>query len=395
MRKLSSFALAVVLTAAVCLLGQTKKDDKYWPNASPESVGVDPAPIKSLDADFAADKYPDVDSLLVIRCNKDIYQRKYHRDYGKIYYKQAHERGPLNARLTGIYNYFDPQYHPYYKGTDGHTMQSVTKTVNSVLTGIAMTRDEYHATLDTPILKFFDVSKVKNLDDRKRRITIRDLLTMRSGIDWDEDLPYNNPHNGSSAMEATDDWVQFVIDRPMAYDPGTHFAYTSGGAELVGYVFQKATGKDIIEYANEHLFRPLGFEQQYWKRTPLGLADTEGGLYLRPEDLAKIGRLYMQNGVWNGQRIVSSEWVKQSIAPSTDARGGMKYGFEWWLVPHGPAPERLAWAALGFGGQRLLVVPEDDLMVVLTGWDLLGNATNAREMLARIMPAVHAHSCSE
>lgn len=387
-------SVLAVLAASITLYGQANDRGKYWPTAAPQKVGIDPAPLAALDADFASGKYPDVDSMLVIRCGKNVYERKYSHDYGKIYYKEAHTKGPLNARLTGIYNYFDPQYHPYYQGTDAHTMQSVTKTITSVTIGVAMTRNEFHATLDTPILRFFDISKVKNLDDRKRRITLRDLLTMRSGLEWDEDLPYNDPRNGSSAMEATDDWVQFVIDRPMAHDPGTVFAYSSGVAELIGYIFNKATGRDIIEYANAHLFAPLGFEQQYWKRTPLGLADTEGGLYLRPQDLAKIGQLYMQGGVWNGNRIVSSDWIKKSITPSTDARGGMKYGFEWWLIPHGPAPQRLAWAALGLGGQRLLVLPEDNLILVFTAWNVLGEATNPRELIDRITPGVHPHTCA-
>jgi len=98
--------------------------------------------------------------------------------------------------LSGIYNYFDSQFHPYYQDTNLHTMQSVTKTITSVITGVAMHRDEFRAEMDAPILQFFDISTIKNLDDRKRRVTLRDLLTMRSGLDWDEDVPYYDPRNG-------------------------------------------------------------------------------------------------------------------------------------------------------------------------------------------------------
>jgi CubicO group peptidase (beta-lactamase class C family) len=252
-----------------------------------------------------------------------------------------------------------------------------------------MHRNEFHAEMDSPILHFFDISRIKNLDDRKRRITLRDLLTMRSGLDWDEDLPYNDPRNGSSAMEACDDWVQFVIDQPMTHEPGTFFAYSSGVSELLGYIFQKVTGQDIEAYATEHLFKVLGFQHHYWKRTPLGLVDTEGGLYLRVHDLAKIGDVYLHDGMWKGQRLVSSDWVQQSITPSTDARQGMKYGFQWWLIPHGTAPERLAWAALGLGGQRLLVLPKEELIMVFTGWNILAESSlNSREVIARISPAL-------
>jgi hypothetical protein len=203
-----------------------ERSDNDWQGATPGLVGVATSSLERIDSEIQSGKFPLVDSMLVIRCGKLIYKKSYLHDFGAIYNHEAHTKGPLNAHLTGIYNYFDPQYHPYFRGTDAHTMQSVTKTITSVTYGIAIYRNEFHATLDTPILKFFDASKVKNLDDRKRRITLRDLFTMRSGLDWDEDLPYNDPRNGSSAMEATDDWVQFVIDRPMAHEPGTFFAYS-------------------------------------------------------------------------------------------------------------------------------------------------------------------------
>jgi beta-lactamase family protein len=394
--KLTHFIVAVLFISAAApgFCNGGAQNESTWPKATPESVNMDPAPMIALSQEFETGKLPYVDSMMVIRCGKNVFDRTYSRDYGKLYYTEAHTRGPLNARLTGIYNYFDPQYHPFYQGSDAHTMQSVTKTVTSVLFGVAMYRGEFHATLDTPILKFFDASKVKNLDDRKRRITIKDVLTMQAGFDWDEDLPYDNPHNGSSAMEATDDWIQFVIDRPMAHDPGTYFAYSSGVAELAAFIFQKATGHDIADYAAQYLFKPLSFEQQFWKRTPLGVADTEGGLYLRREDLAKIGYLYMHDGVWNGRRIVSSEWVKDSVTTHADTRKGVKYGYFWWLIPHGKGKD-LAWAALGLGGQRLLVIPEDNLMLVFTGWDILERSTfNNRSVIERIDAGTKPFECS-
>jgi CubicO group peptidase (beta-lactamase class C family) len=171
----------------------------------------------------------------------------------------------------------------------------------------------------------------------------------------------------------------------MIHDPGTFFAYSSGVSQLLSYIFQKATGHDIETYAIEHLFKPLGFKHHYWKHTPLGLVDTQGGLFLRPHDLAKIGDMFLHNGVWNGQQIVPRDWVRQSIAVSTDARLGLKYGFQWWLIPHGPGQNQLAWAALGLGGQRLLVLPEDQLIMVFTGWNILAESSlNSREAIDRL-----------
>jgi CubicO group peptidase (beta-lactamase class C family) len=161
----------------------------------------------------------------------------------------------------------------------------------------------------------------------------------------------------------------------------------------LGYIFQKATGQDIEAYASKYLFSALGFEHQHWKRTPLGLPDTEGGLYLRPVDLAKIGKLYLQEGVWNGSRIVQSGWVKQSITPQTDARRGMKYGFQWWLIPYGSSSDKLAWAALGFGGQSLLVLPEEDLIMVFTGWSILADSMNNRAAISEILAGLTPNMC--
>src|SRR3979490_2004064 len=152
--------------------------------ATPESLGIDPAPLASLDAEIGSAKFPLVDSLLVMRCGEVVFDRRYPHDYAAAYGKEAHTKGPLNARLTGPYNYFDPAWHPYYQGTDEHTMQSVSKTVTSAIIGIAVTRGDFKAPLSTPVLHYFDESKVKNVDARKRRMTLRDLLTMTSGRDW-------------------------------------------------------------------------------------------------------------------------------------------------------------------------------------------------------------------
>ena len=274
---------------------------------------------------------------------KVAYDRSYKHAYDQIYKEEARTPGPLNAHdPTGPYNYFNPWWHPFYQRGDLHTMQSVTKTVTSVVIGTAVARNEFPS-LDTPVLTFFDTAKVINLDDRKRRMTIRHLLTMTAGLDWDEDLPYGDPKNASSLMEASFDWVQFTIGRPMAQEPGARFKYNSGATQLLSHIFTRATGKDIEEYAQQHLFAPLGIERYYWKRSPSGLADTEGGLYLRPRDVAKIGYLFLRDGVWDGKVIVRPEWVKASITPSvtvsdmpnasSGAEGGaIKYGFKWWLV---------------------------------------------------------------
>jgi len=335
-----------------------------------------------------------VDSFQVFRCGREVFQRQYAHDYGRIYGKEARTKGPLNARLTGPYNYFDPYWHPYYHGTDMHTMQSVTKTVTSVILGVAINLGDFRAEISTPVLKFFNVSKVRNVDDRKRRMTLRHVLTMTTGLDWNEEVPYDDPRSDSSLMEATDDWVQYAIDKPMAEEPGKAFNYNSGATELLAYIFEKETGQDIDAYGEKNLFAPLGIKH-HWKRTYLGVADTEGGLYLRGEDLAKIGYLYLHDGDWNGKQIVSKEWVKESLTPHADAEGGrtgseFNYGFKWWLYP---LNRSVVWMARGFGGQRLMVFPQEKLIAVFTGWEILKDPAPTKELVERLLTAVKQPAC--
>jgi CubicO group peptidase (beta-lactamase class C family) len=362
-----------------------------WAKAAPASVGLDEKILAGLHADLETGKYPMVDSFAVFRCGNEVFERTYSHDYGTIYAKEAKTRGPLNARLTGPYNYFDPAWHPYYHGTDLHSMQSVSKTVSSIIVGIAVTRGDFKAGLDTPLLKYFDVAKVKNVDERKRRIALRHVLTMSTGLDWNEEVAYDDPRNDADLMEAADDWVQYVIDRPMAHEPGKVFNYSSGVSELLAYIFQKETGQDIEKYGEKYLFTPLGMDH-YWKRSPMGVVDTEGGLFLRTTDLAKIGYLYLHDGMWDGQQIVSKDWVKQSLSPFIDAEEGFKYGFKWWLLPRTDR-QGYVWMARGFGGQRLMVFPEENLIAVFTGWEILKDPVGDRELVNRILPAVGTQSC--
>ena len=363
-----------------------------WTKGTPASVGLDEKLLAALDADLTSGKYPLVDSFAIFRCGADVFDHTYSHDYGTLYAKEAKTRGPLNARLTGPYNYFDPAWHPYYHGTDLHSMQSVTKTVSSITIGIAITRGDFKATLDTPLLKYFDVTKVKNVDDRKRRITLRHVLTMSTGLAWNEEVAYDDPKNDADLMEATDDWVQYVIDRPMAQEPGKVFNYSSGVSELMAYIFQKETGQDIEKYAQKYLFAPLGMDH-HWKRSPMSVVDTEGGLFLRTTDLAKIGYLYLHDGMWDGQQIVSKDWVKQSVTPFIDAEEGFKYGFKWWLLPRNDKAGYIPMAR-GFGGQRLMIFPDENLIAVFTGWDILKDPSSDRELVNRILPAIHSESCS-
>ena len=370
---------------------------KDWPTAVPKDFALDSEKLAALDADLAGGKYGLVDSMLVLRCGTAVYDKTYKHDYGQIYGERAKKEGPLNHDLNGPYNYFNTEFHPYYRGTDMHTMQSVSKTVTSVILGIAKTHNDFPTSLDTPILKLIEGHKIANLDDRKKRITVRDLLTMTAGLDWHEDLPYDDPRNSADLMEASRDWTQYVMDQPMAAEPGKSFVYNSGATELLAQVFKKVTGKNVDDYAAEHLFRPLNI-RYFWKHTPTGLPDTEGGLYLSAHDLAKIGYLYEKGGTWQGKDLVSSSWIKDSTAAHVSVGDGtVKYGYQWWVHSFASAPDDIAWAARGFGGQQMYVVPEYDLVAVFTGWDILSSAEKRpRDLLERTLGAANRFfGCTE
>jgi len=370
---------------------QERTPTKDWPVSEPAAVGLDSTALTSLDADIAAGKYGLVDSLLIVRDGKQALAHSYPHDYGKTYGELARHEGPLNHDVNGPYNYFSAEFHPYYQHSDLHTMQSVSKTVTSITIGIAMSRKEFPSDLDAPILKYFDEYKIENLDERKRRITLRNLLTMTAGLEWNEDVAYNDPKNSCDVMESKHDWVQYVINQPMAAEPGKVFVYSSGVTQLLSHIFKKATGKTVDEYAAQYLFEPLGI-RYHWKHSPTGLPDTEGGLYISTASLAKIGFLFLNNGKWEGKQIVPAEWVKASVAPAMSVEDEGRhwgYGFQWWLQPYGKSPEKFAWAARGFGGQELRVVPEYNLIVVLTGWDILLSPQEPRhDELERVIAAV-------
>jgi CubicO group peptidase (beta-lactamase class C family) len=385
--------IAILILGTPPVIAQSEWPTKEWPLTTPKEVGLDAKALASFDADINEGKYGYVDSMLVIRHGKVAYERYYEHDYGSIYGQESRTPGPLVVNdPTGPYNYFNPWWHPYYRRGSLHTMQSVTKSVVSAVIGIAIGRNEFPA-LDTPVLSFFEPDKVANVDERKRRMTLGHLLTMSAGLDWNESVPYADPTNTFTIMAVSPDWVKFTIDRPMAKDPGRDFEYNSGATLILGHVFRLATGKDLEEYAVQHLFTPLGINDYHWKRTPTGLVDTQEGLYVAPRDIAKIAYLFLKQGQWEETQIVHQEWVTASLKPSlsvTDDRS-IEYGYKWWLYHYQhEGKDRVAFAGVGFGNQLPIVLPELDLVLVFTGWNILPDRPRlgAKIAIERILAAV-------
>ena len=379
--------VTLVLASALAVAGKGLAAPD-WEQSTPEREHVDPTVLEALHQEIAAGKHGFIDHLLVIRHGAIVAEHHYQRDYERA---AAGRDQPSHQ-----YNYYDPKWHPYVAGRDEHTLQSVTKSVTSVLIGIAIGRGEIPG-VESPALALLGDRKFADPDGRKAKITLEDLLTMRAGIAWDESsVPYTDPGNDCAQMEASEDWIQFVLDQPMAADPGTVWVYSSGVSQLLSGILRARTGKTADTYAVEHLFAPLGIRDFYWKKTPDGLPDTEGGLYLEPRDLARIGRLVLEDGVWENQRLVPAGWVRASTKPAVadvnPANGtpDWAYGYQWWLREGVPGPSSWLIAGRGYGGQYLLVVPSLDLITVINGWDVFDREPQSMALfLDRLLPAVN------
>jgi CubicO group peptidase (beta-lactamase class C family) len=351
-----------------------------------------PAPAPALDAidrDIRAGVYGNVDSLHVSRKGATMVDARYLHDYRAL---SRGRSGPLGCgdgcsdpAWMHEFNYLHPDWHPYFKGRDIHTLQSVTKSVAATVIGIALGRGEIK-TLDQPFLEHFADKDLSRVNARLRTATIADVLTMRSGIEWHEqDRPLDDT-NTTLQLERSRDWIQFTLNQPMDAAPGTKWAYNSGGSQLLSGIIRHATGRFIDDYAKEHLFSPLGITDFHWKRTPTGHPDTEGGLYLTADGLARIGRLYLTGGVWNGRRILPEGWVKQATARHvSNVSKGWDYGYQWWITSQNGLD---VWAGRGFGGQFLIVIPARDTVAVVTSWNVFG--TPARNIVPPLLEALTA-----
>jgi len=319
----------------------------YWPAASwrvaqPEAVGVDGPAVRSLLRQLDDGTVPGIHSFLAIR-------------HGYVF-AEAYFAGASAAQT--------------------HTLQSISKSVTSLLIGIA--RDSgLLASIDAPVLGFFpEYTNLAALDDAKRSLRIRDLLAMRTGMSfWEE------PYDGSPLQQLNScacDWLRLVLDRPMSGLPDQSWAYNSGGVIVLGGVIRAVAGTSADDFARRVLFDPLGITQWSWfKGQPNGLPHMGGGLSLRTSDLARIGYLVLKRGAWNGQRIVSEHWLDESTTRVTTKTPryfprDTDYGLLWWLFPRngvtGPGSgDDYVIAASGTGGQWMFIDRAKNLVVVLTG----------------------------
>jgi CubicO group peptidase (beta-lactamase class C family) len=246
-----------------------------------------------------------------------------------------------------------------------HDMKSVSKSVVSLAFGIAIDRGVIRS-VNEPIFNFFpELSDLRSPE--KAGLQLLHALTMSMGLQWVEATPSTgNDNNDEARMHRAADQCRYVLGLPVTAPPGQEFFYNTGALALLSAILRKATGRPLDEFVRENLFEPLGITHTDWRRYK-GDTDAGGGLRMRPRDMTKIGQLVLAGGRWNGRQIVSKAWIDASLTPRIEATGRYFYGYLWWLGRSLINGREVHWAtALGRGGQSIHIVPEFDLVVVVT-----------------------------
>ena len=253
----------------------------------------------------------------------------------------------------------------YYKGgydeTSVFTLQSVSKTFTGTLIGLAIEQG-YIAGVEAKLSEY--LPQIADFEDaQKQAITLEHLLTHTSGLEW-----YEWGGNSSSwrPFRQSDNWVDYILSRNMIMRPGSAFAYSTGGTHLLAAVLQEATGQSAYEYGKEHLFSPMGMDSVEWRSDPQDITDGGNGIAMTARDAAKFGQLILNRGRWGDSQLLPESWIDQSVerrVPGAD--GASAYGYQWWLRTCG-AGNYDVYYAMGHGGQFIFVVPELNLVTVMT-----------------------------
>jgi CubicO group peptidase (beta-lactamase class C family) len=245
-----------------------------------------------------------------------------------------------------------------------HDMKSVSKSVASLVLGIAIDRGLI-GSLNEPVFSFFpELSDLRTPE--KERIQLSHVITMSMGLKWVEAVPDNAGNNDEERMHMAPDPCRYVLGLKATAPPGQEFFYNTGALTLLSAIVRKATGRPLDEFARAVLFEPLGITGFEWIRVK-GDADAGGGLRLRPRDMAKIGQLVLAGGRWNDRQVVSKAWIDASMTPRIGATSLFFYGYLWWLGRSLLNGREVHWAgAFGRGGQSIRIVPELDLVVAVT-----------------------------
>ena len=327
--------------------------DDGWPVAAPSAAGLDPEILAGLVPQFTAWTDANLHAVLIARHGRLAYER---------YFTGPDQRWGQDLGVVS------------YASGMAHDLRSMSKSITSLLAGIGRERS-WLPDLDTPVLSLLpgcadlagpDTRETDAAGLDRAAITIRHLLTMSAGLAWNEDLPYSDPRNSERLMSVAPDRARYVLEQPLLRPPGRVYGYNGGLTLLLGDLLAAGGGAALDDLAQEVLFDPLGIARPDWVRYPDGVPNCASGLRLRPRDSLKIGQMVLQGGLWQGRQVVPAGWIAESLTPQINGQELYFYGYQWWLGRSLVRKREIGWAAArGWGGQRLFLVPELDLAVLV------------------------------
>jgi CubicO group peptidase (beta-lactamase class C family) len=314
------------------LSGRPEKLDDGWEVGSPLDFNADVTLLDSMVQLIKDGDYVNIHSLLIVKDGKLV-----------------------------VEEYFDG-----YDRDDAHQIRSATKSVGSILVGIAIDRG-FVSSENVTVYEYFkdDYAPSYGWSSQAKKVSLGHLLSMMSGYDCDD---HATNFGCEHAMYNTDNWVQYALDLPFAHEPGGHWAYNSSSLILAGEIVARGSGMKMEEFAERYLFEPLGVNQFEWNMSPQDRAWIGGGARMIPREMARIGLLMERGGMWSGERILSEEWIEKSAQKQGEMLGGVDYGYLWqrgW-APFGEELITAYWAS-GNGGQYIIILPDLEMVVVFTG----------------------------
>jgi CubicO group peptidase (beta-lactamase class C family) len=386
-------ALLVIFTLTLLLVGCQSEPAIQYTYQQPENindgldvgtfseVGIDPALIEKAVNDINRGKYDEVHSMLIFKDNKLVFEE----------YFPGHK-----------YQWDGNNYHGDQVDWDTstlHCIHSDTKSITSACIGIAIDKG-FIGSVHQSIFDYLPEHQHLNTDG-KDKITIEHLLTMTSGLDWQEwSASYSSKDNPMIGIWFSDkDPITYILERSMKNEPGTSFTYYGGNMILLGEIIRNATGMYIDEFSAKYLFEPLEIDSfDWWNRFDNGVIEAASGLKMTPRDMVKVGVMFLNNGSWKGKQIISQARVEKSATtfpvnrgidiPGEDG-GKLGYAYSWWTKLYSDSGQTInMFLALGWGGQKIIVLPEVNAVVVFTGGNYTSEVKSFSILEKYIIPAL-------
>jgi CubicO group peptidase (beta-lactamase class C family) len=329
-----------------------------WGIATPESVGLDAKKVEELHSSMRQGGFGGIRSFLLAKDGRLVHEAYFQR----------------------------------YDRDDLHFLYSVTKSVSSLLTGIALDKGLL-GSVDAMLLQLLPPHLASSADKTQDRVALKHILSQSTGLDWNEGYAYSDKRNTHNQMGRSDNWMEFILSRRVVHTPGTRWTYNTGNTHLLAAVLKDQTGLDVRAFAKKHLLDPLGIREAEWTTDPQGYPCTggsNGGLKLRARDLAKLGQMVLDDGKWNGRQVISKKWIDESTAIRFDATNLQRYGYQWWREKYRTKSQMLhAIVAYGHGGQILAIFRQLNLVIAVTSWDLSPETYNPPPLFKIVSALAH------